>query len=178
MNPSFLTRRSSLHGLLLGLFLTTIVPNIFADDKTALDYLRSGLTWYTKGEYDKAIKDFDEAIRLNPKDARPVYFRGGAWSAKKGTTRPSRISTRRFDLTPTASAHSTTAGLRISARRISTRRSGTTTRPSDWTPRMPSPSTTAVPPGVPRRTTIRPSKTMTKPSDSNLMSPMASTTAP
>ncbi len=33
-------------------------------------------------EYDKAISDFDEAIRLDPKNAWAFAFRGMAWAAK------------------------------------------------------------------------------------------------
>ena len=33
--------------------------------------------------YDKAIKDYDEAIRLDPKDAIAFIDRGYAWSAKE-----------------------------------------------------------------------------------------------
>ena len=36
-----------------------------------------------KGEYDKAIADFNEAIRLDPKDAIAYNNRGNAWSDKK-----------------------------------------------------------------------------------------------
>ena len=34
-------------------------------------------------EYDKAIADYNEAIRLDPKDASTLYSRGYAWDAKK-----------------------------------------------------------------------------------------------
>ena len=33
----------------------------------------------TKGEFNKAIKDFSEAIRLNPDDAHAYVFRGTAY---------------------------------------------------------------------------------------------------
>ena len=41
-----------------------------------------GLVWEEKEEYDKAIADFDEAIRLDPKDAEAYNDRGEAWYAK------------------------------------------------------------------------------------------------
>jgi tetratricopeptide (TPR) repeat protein len=38
--------------------------------------------WTDKREYDKAIKDFDEAITLDPKYAHAYYNRGVAWYSK------------------------------------------------------------------------------------------------
>jgi tetratricopeptide (TPR) repeat protein len=44
-------------------------------------YLR-GLKWAFESNYNKAIKDFDEAIRLDPKYADAYLGRGNAWKAK------------------------------------------------------------------------------------------------
>jgi tetratricopeptide (TPR) repeat protein len=38
--------------------------------------------WYDKGEYDKAIKDYDEAIRLDPSDPQAFSNRGIVRSAR------------------------------------------------------------------------------------------------
>ena len=35
-----------------------------------------------KGEYDKAIAHYSEALRLNPKDADAYYNRGIAWERR------------------------------------------------------------------------------------------------
>ncbi len=48
----------------------------------ALAYLGRGLTWKLK-EYDKAVADLTEAIRLDPECHRVYYFRGLARSEKK-----------------------------------------------------------------------------------------------
>jgi tetratricopeptide (TPR) repeat protein len=48
-----------------------------------LAYLNRGLAWTHKEEFDKAIADFDEAVRLNPNDAVSYCNRGAAWRAKK-----------------------------------------------------------------------------------------------
>ena len=37
---------------------------------------------HKKGEYDKAIADFTEGIRLDPKNAAAYHFRGRAYSKK------------------------------------------------------------------------------------------------
>ena len=38
--------------------------------------------WKTKGEYDKAIADYNEALRLDPKRVVTYDNRGYAWYAK------------------------------------------------------------------------------------------------
>jgi tetratricopeptide (TPR) repeat protein len=42
-----------------------------------------GNTWLEKKEYEKAIKDYDEAIRLNAKDASAFLHRATAWLGKE-----------------------------------------------------------------------------------------------
>ena len=51
--------------------------------QAAQDLLSGGNSWSAKKEYDKAIQDFDEAIRLDPKNARAFNNRGSAWSGKQ-----------------------------------------------------------------------------------------------
>jgi tetratricopeptide (TPR) repeat protein len=41
------------------------------------------MTWEQAGELDKAISDYAEAIRLDPKQGLPYYSRGSAWLDKK-----------------------------------------------------------------------------------------------
>jgi tetratricopeptide (TPR) repeat protein len=45
--------------------------------------LNRGGIWEAKKEFDKAIKDYDEAIRLDPKDAMSRYVRGNARKTNK-----------------------------------------------------------------------------------------------
>jgi S1-C subfamily serine protease len=52
-------------------------------EPSAFTYLERGKAWRKKGEYDKAINDFDEAIRLEPKNSSAYYNRGFAWHLKK-----------------------------------------------------------------------------------------------
>jgi tetratricopeptide (TPR) repeat protein len=44
--------------------------------------VRRGLGWLNKGDYGRAIADYDEAIRLTPENWSALYERGSAWSAK------------------------------------------------------------------------------------------------
>jgi tetratricopeptide (TPR) repeat protein len=37
------------------------------------------LAHFRKKQYDQAIADYNQAIRLDPKDPRPYYNRGGAY---------------------------------------------------------------------------------------------------
>jgi tetratricopeptide (TPR) repeat protein len=46
-------------------------------------FYNRGVTWDAKKQYDKAIRDFDEAIRIDPKFARAFYNRGLALYFKK-----------------------------------------------------------------------------------------------
>src|SRR5262249_853252 len=43
--------------------------------------------WYDKGDFDKATKDNDEAIRLDPEYMVAYYHRGIAWQRKGGYDR-------------------------------------------------------------------------------------------
>ena len=71
------------------LVLTATTGSALAQDKTsgapndAAAYTIRGIAWAEKGEYDKAIADFNKAIRLDPTYARPYYTRGVTWFHKK-----------------------------------------------------------------------------------------------
>ena len=41
-------------------------------------YYSRGLAYYCKGDYDRAIEDYNQAIKLNPKDAKTYNNRGRA----------------------------------------------------------------------------------------------------
>jgi len=64
--------------ILCGLLIIVTLVN---KNKTAA-YNNRGLPWNAKGEYDKAIADFDQAIGLDPKLALAYNGRGYAWNAK------------------------------------------------------------------------------------------------
>jgi lipoprotein NlpI len=51
-------------------------------EPTARGHSNRGNAYYVKGDNDKAIADYSEAIRLNPKDAAVFSHRGSAYLAK------------------------------------------------------------------------------------------------
>jgi lipoprotein NlpI len=48
----------------------------------AMAYNNRGIAWRLKGEYDRAMADYNEAIRLDPKYANAYNNRASAWSEK------------------------------------------------------------------------------------------------
>jgi tetratricopeptide (TPR) repeat protein len=63
-------------------FLGCLATSANLDAQDAADYVDRGLAWQKKGEYDKAIADYDQALAINPEDARACCCRGAAWRAK------------------------------------------------------------------------------------------------
>ena len=57
-------------------------PKRSGSTRTQCAYRLRGRAWADKGEPDKAIADFSEAIRLDPKDADTFAQRGEAWRAR------------------------------------------------------------------------------------------------
>ncbi|QDU22792.1 tetratricopeptide repeat protein [Urbifossiella limnaea] len=56
---------------------------IRADPKDTFALWRRGIGWVDRGEYDHAIKDFDEVIRLDPRRADLFNARGVCWRLKE-----------------------------------------------------------------------------------------------
>ncbi len=50
---------------------------------SAVDYAKQGQQWALQGQYDRAIADYSEAIRLDPDFAFAYCNRGVAWGKKK-----------------------------------------------------------------------------------------------
>ncbi len=55
-----------------------ITSNEFKGEELGDLYSNRGFQYYNAGQYNLAIQDFDQAIRLNPEDAWSFYNRGQA----------------------------------------------------------------------------------------------------
>jgi tetratricopeptide (TPR) repeat protein len=53
----------------------------------AVSFVDRGIAYKDKGEIDRAIHDYDEAIRLKPDDATAFHNRGNAYKAKREVDR-------------------------------------------------------------------------------------------
>src|SRR6202034_1954941 len=59
-----------------------IKSNHLSKQNLAVSLNNRGNAYSVTGEFDKAIQDYDEAIRLNPKDANVFNNRGTAYVSK------------------------------------------------------------------------------------------------
>ena len=51
--------------------------------QAAIEHNNLGLSWSTKGEYDKAVEEYSEAIRIDPTLANVYFNRGFVWYKKR-----------------------------------------------------------------------------------------------
>jgi lipoprotein NlpI len=54
----------------------------FSGEPLSQLHLNRGIEWAAKGDFDRAIADYDAAIKLHPKSADAHYNRGNAWARK------------------------------------------------------------------------------------------------
>src|ERR1700730_1494241 len=63
-----------------------IASGKFKGQSLAEIYVDRGIEWDNKREYDRAIADYGEAIRINPNDARALYSLGVVYDAQGKST--------------------------------------------------------------------------------------------
>ena len=90
---------------LLGMLLTLLMPAIYsarrAGQNTAITHaMDQGQASMDKRDYDTAIADFDEAIRLDPKFAPAYVNRGLAYAAKGDLDKAFADCTKAIELKP------------------------------------------------------------------------------
>jgi len=86
--------------------------------------------YYLKGEYDHAIHDFDDALRLNPKDVASYGLRGAAYLGKGDFDAAIRDLNDAIRLNPRIVRDYLNEAPRTAAREISTVRSAISKKPS------------------------------------------------
>jgi tetratricopeptide (TPR) repeat protein len=71
-------------GLVLSAIIVgaVIAIGILLWSRRAIVASNRGVAWFQKGEFDKAIAEYNESIRLNPKRATTFSSRGAAWDKK------------------------------------------------------------------------------------------------
>ncbi len=61
---------------------SAIQSGLLSDEQLAVAHFNRGQAYYAKGEYDAAIQDYHEAIRIKPLAAEPFNSRGLAYAHK------------------------------------------------------------------------------------------------
>jgi tetratricopeptide (TPR) repeat protein len=112
-----------------------------------------GAAYAAKGDYDRAIAEFTEAITLDPSLPPPTTTAALPATASVTLTVRSRTSTRRFRSIRNLPFPTTTAAMSTRTRATTTARSRTSPRRSRSTRNLPAPTTTVALPTRPRATT-------------------------
>src|SRR5215470_13293156 len=60
----------------------TITSGELSSANLALTFYNRGNAWQRKHDYDRALADYSEVIRLDPRFAMAYFNRGNAWSSK------------------------------------------------------------------------------------------------
>ena len=93
-------------------------------------YVRPRLGLQRKGDYDRAIADYDRAIQLKPDYAEAYVNRGWAYNAKGDYDRAIADFDRAIQLKPDYASHTTSAAWPTTTRATTTAPSPTSTGPS------------------------------------------------
>ena len=104
---------------------------IQAKPNNAAGYIGRGRLWWDKKEYDKAIRDYDAAIRLDPENASAYDGRGAVWYANNEYDKAIADFGEAIRLDAKDAFAYRCRGTAGASSRSTTRRSPTSTRPSD-----------------------------------------------
>jgi len=77
-----------------------IDSDLLSKDNLAVAYAARGAALDARGDHDQAIADFDQAIRLNPRDGFSYRARGDAYQAKGDVTHANADHARADKLSP------------------------------------------------------------------------------
>jgi len=79
--------------------------------QTAGTFLDRGILFASRGDYDMAISDFTEALRLNPNMSAAYNNRGDAYAMKGDYDKAIADLTQSLKITPTATSYGTRGGI-------------------------------------------------------------------
>ena len=105
-----------------------------------IEYNNRGNAYSAKGDYDRGIADYTEAIRLGPKDAVPYKNVAARIGKRATTTAPSPTTRRRSGLIPNTPPPTTTAAPRTAPRPTTIAPLRTSARQSGSIPNTPPPT--------------------------------------
>lgn len=84
--------------------------------KDPAEYVRRGIAWAEQGDYDRAITEYNEALRIDPNNAAAFSRRAFAWQNKRDYARAIADYTEVARIQPTnISAHNSAAWLQATA---------------------------------------------------------------
>ena len=78
----------------------SISQAIELNPRDAKVYYNQGIAWYNKGDYDRAISDFNKAIELNPRYANAYNNRGIVWAKTSNHDRAISDFNKAIELNP------------------------------------------------------------------------------
>lgn len=73
-----------------------------SDEDLVITFYTRGVAYYYKGEYDPALRDFDQAIKLNPTSPKPSTTEASCIITRATTSAQFATSIRRSDSSPTS----------------------------------------------------------------------------
>ncbi len=86
--------------VLFFLFSCASVQQKQIEPRNADSYRNRGLTYAEKGQYDQAISDFTDALKIDPKDFYAFYYRGIVYMKKGQTDQAISDYTRAIEIDP------------------------------------------------------------------------------
>ena len=84
--------KECLRHLIVGVLILSIGIGCGSQSDDGLAYFNRGVAYSEKGEWDKEIADYTEAIRLKPDDADAYYKRGVTYGEKGDSDKEIAIS--------------------------------------------------------------------------------------
>ena len=72
----------------------------FTGNRLAAIYFNRGVTWYEMGDHDRAIQDYNKAVKFNPNFDQAFFNRGNAYDEKGQFERAIKDYNRAIELKP------------------------------------------------------------------------------